>query len=135
MTMYNTLNGSQPNTRTFKIFSPVETLEYAKQFLYISHIKADPIVFNKNDDLVLFSVVVSYLNLRPLSCACEFNRVRNKVNQRKSQHRAVSIQIGQCPDFPPNLPSICLLLYFAHCFFNKLVQADHCLFRLSTSYS
>src|SRR6266550_3208270 len=98
--MDNPLNRSQSNTRAFKLFSPVKPLEYAKQLIDVLHLETDSIVSNENDDLIFFSIGASDLNLGLLAFAREFNSVGNEINQGESQHRTVSIQIGQCPNSP-----------------------------------
>ena len=80
VTMYNTLNSSQSYTSAFKLFSPVKTLEYAKEFIDILHIKTNAIISNENDYLMLFSISASYLNLRLWAWTCEFNSIGNKIN-------------------------------------------------------
>ena len=68
--MDNTLNGSQSYTSAFKLVSPVKTLEYAKEFIDILHLKTNAIVSNENDYLIFFSIGASYLNLRLAGVCC-----------------------------------------------------------------
>jgi hypothetical protein len=75
MPLDNALNGSQPDSRSFKVFSAVEALEDAEEFIHIFHVKANPIVFHIKHDFVLISVAASYFDLRRVAFAREFNRV------------------------------------------------------------
>src|SRR5215470_12192372 len=59
VTMDNPLHGRQSYTSAFKLFSPVQTLEYAKEFIDIFHLKTNAIVSNEHDDLIVFSISAS----------------------------------------------------------------------------
>jgi len=83
MSMYNPLNGSQPDAGAFKRLRRVETLEYTEQFIYIFHIESDSIVSNENDYLILFSAHASYFDLGLRARACEFYRVRNQIDEHE----------------------------------------------------
>jgi hypothetical protein len=47
MTMYYSLNRSQPNASAFKCGRLVQALKHTKQFIHVLHIKAHPIVPNE----------------------------------------------------------------------------------------
>jgi hypothetical protein len=110
--MYNPLNRRQSNTRTFKFIRRVQPLEHSKQLVYILHIKTHSIVPNEYYQLISVSVGASDLDLCSRARAREFDRIRNKIDQHYSQHRTVPVEIGQCPDFPRNVASLCILPNF-----------------------
>jgi hypothetical protein len=83
MSVYNALNGGQPDARTFKRLKRVEALEYTEQFTYILHIKSDSVVSNEHDYLILFLVHASNFDLGLRARACEFYRVRNQIDERE----------------------------------------------------
>ena len=52
MAMNNALNGSQPDSGTFKLVSPMQALKNPKQFVHVFHIEPYPIISDKDDHLL-----------------------------------------------------------------------------------
>jgi hypothetical protein len=93
--MYYALNRSQSNASAFKLASLVQALKHAEQFVRISHIKAHSVVPHEYYQVICVSVGAADLDFGLRARARELDRVGNKVNQHKPQHRTVSIEIGQ----------------------------------------
>src|ERR1700686_4382253 len=102
MTMYNTLHRGQSNASPFKCIRLMQALKHAKQFIYILHIKTYSVVPNEHHYLISVSVGAPDFNFSLRARAREFDRIGKKVNQCEPQHRTISIEIGQCADFPDN---------------------------------
>ena len=81
--VHNTLNGSQPDSCPFKRLRRVKPLEYAKKLIYVLHIESDSIVSNEHYHLMLFLVPASDFDFGLLSHACEFNSIRNQIDEGK----------------------------------------------------
>jgi hypothetical protein len=82
--MYDALNRRQANTCAFKFARLVQALKHAKQFVYVLHIKAHPVVPNEYDEVISVSLGASNLNLGLRAGARKFNRIGDKINQHQS---------------------------------------------------
>jgi hypothetical protein len=80
----------------------METLEYAKQPIYIVHVKPHTIVSDKKD---IFTSILpaSYLDLGTGTGTCEFDRVRDEVDKHKLQQLFFTTDNGQLTKFPRNV--------------------------------
>ena len=121
MSMYNPLNGSQPDAGAFKRLRRVETLEYTEQFIYIFHIKADSIVADKHYYLILLVVRRSYFDLGLRTRPREFDGIRNQIDECKSEHGTISVAGGQLANSPNNITPFRFLRNFAKRFLHKLL--------------
>ncbi len=79
MAVDNSLNGSEANTGTFKRVRLMETLKYAKQFVYILHIKASSVVSYKHHYLICVPVGAAHLDFGPRPCARELDSIGKKI--------------------------------------------------------
>src|SRR4029077_5593886 len=122
--MYYALNRSKPNARAFKYISLVQALKHSKQFIRVPHIKAHSIVPNEYYQLIAVSVCAADLDFGLRACPREFNFVRDKVNQYQPEHRTVSVEIGQCADFPGDVASLCVVPNFGKSFSYELRQTE-----------
>jgi len=82
--MYNALNGRESDAGAFKFVRLVQPLKHSKQFVYVLHIKTHPIVPNEYYQLISVSLSVSDLDFCSQARACEFDGIRNKVDQHNS---------------------------------------------------
>jgi hypothetical protein len=112
VTIYDALNRCESDAGAFEFVRPVQPLKHSKQFVCILHLKTHSIVPNEYYELIFVSVGASDLDFCSQARACEFDGIRNKVDQHNSQHRTVSVEIGQCPDLPHNVASLCILMNF-----------------------
>ena len=135
MPMYDTLNRGQPDAGTFKRLGRVETLEYTEQLVYVFHVKSDSIVSNEDHHLILFLVLASDFDFGLRARAREFHGIRNQIDERQPQHRAVSIPGGQAANLPDDIAPVRLLPDFGQSFLHQLVQADHRLVGLGAADS
>ena len=72
MSMYNPLNGSQPDACAFKRLRRVKTLKDSEQFICIFHVKPDSVVSNEHHYLISLLIRASYFDLSVRACAREF---------------------------------------------------------------
>ena len=78
--MDDTLNGGKPYTSPFKRFGRVETLEDAKQLIYVPHIEADSIILDEHHRFIVVSIAAAYFDLRLRARAREFDGIRNQID-------------------------------------------------------
>src|ERR1700682_4787231 len=84
VTMYNALNCREPDAGALKFVRLVQPLKHSKQFVYILHIKSHSIVPNEYYQLISVSVGASDFDFCSQARACEFDGIRNKVDQNNS---------------------------------------------------
>src|ERR1700681_1285917 len=101
----------------------------------ILHVETDAVVANEHDDFLVCAIGGTDFNLGLRACAREFDRVREKVHKRKSQHGTISIHSRQCANSPDNIAPLRVLAYVAESFLQKLLQVDRCFLGLGASYS
>src|SRR5215470_10703396 len=98
--MDDALNGCEPDSGSFELLSPVETLENSEQFVDILHVKADAVVFDKDYHSIAAFVRGPDFNLWLRPRSGELDGVRDQIDEHELEHRSVAIQIGQRADFP-----------------------------------
>jgi hypothetical protein len=92
--MYDALNRRQSNAGAFKFIRVVQSLKHAKQFTYVLHIKAHSVVPYEYYQFISVSLGASDFDLGLDARACEFNGIGDKIDERKLQHRTISVKIG-----------------------------------------
>src|SRR5258706_10320667 len=135
MAGHNALNRGQSDTGTLECFWEVQALEHAEQFVHVFHVKTHAIVSDEHHDLILISAYACHLDLGLPPSAREFDGVGKEIDQRKSQHRAVAMQTGQCADFPHDIAPVGLPPDFFYDVIYDFPHADQCVLRLGSSYS
>src|ERR1700704_2013989 len=50
MALDDTSDQSQPDARSWKVLSPMQSLEYSEELVAVAHVKSDPVVFDEVSD-------------------------------------------------------------------------------------
>src|ERR1700730_9553493 len=126
-------DGREPNSSAFKLFREMQALKHAEQFIYILHVEAYAIVPHEHLYFIS-SVHTANLDFGAGSHACEFDCIRNKVDNNQLQHGTVSVTDRKRGDLPFNVPTLRVLPELRDHLFDKLLQVDQHLFCLSPSH-
>src|SRR4051794_24909669 len=101
--------GSEPYACTFELFPVVQPLEDAKELVRVSLVEAHPVIPHEEHRL-LISLYGADFDHRPLGSARVFESIGEQVLHYQPQHGRVAMDLGEFPDLPEDLLSICLEL-------------------------
>src|SRR5271166_3384642 len=133
MTMKDALNGSQSYSGAFKLFSQMQTLKHAKEFVDILHIEARTVVPDKQLCLIFPPVRTANLDFGPWSFPGELDRIGKQVHKDHFEHGTVPGTDRKRPDFPGNFPTLRLLPELRDDLPDKLLQVHRRLVGLGAS--
>src|SRR5262252_6605805 len=134
VTSDDTLNRREPYAGAFERLRTVQALEHAEQFMDVLHVETHAIISHEDNDLARLAVGAPDLDLGLCPRGRELDGVGNEIDQRKPQHRAVTMDIGQRADPPNDLALFVSSLDFTHRFSYQLIQADERIPRLGAPY-
>src|SRR5208337_1244921 len=127
------LDGSQSDSGAFKLFSQVQTLENAEEFIDILHIKAHAVIFDEHLSLVFPFIRAAKFDFGLCSYPGELDRIGNQVTEGHFHHGTVPVTDRKRPDFPGNFSALRLLPELRDDLPDKLLQVHRRHFGLGAS--
>ena len=134
MPVDDALNGSQSYSGAFKLFSQMQTLKHAEEFVDILHIEACAVVPDEHLDLIFLSVRTANLDFGPSSYARELDRIGKQVDKDQlSAWNGLRNRPEARPIFQAMSRSLRLLPELRDDLLDELLQVHRRLFGLGAS--